>query len=1080
MKLLHNILLLTILFISIASQGYAHDKRGSTDFVSTLDQIEGDVDLTTLSDWSMTGTPTIQNVTGGTFELVTPGSSGDHALGTAGGTNNISSSTGWTWETRFRIDSANQTGPTGNAVWEIFMRDNDSSSLRATRIQFYAAGIGRDKNISATAPDILIDLTDDFHVVRGAVDLSANLTYVWVDGNLVIDGVVSQDYSATEFIRWGEWSNNNTGGTTTIDYIRFDTTGAYAPVPTSGTVVVSGNPIVKEEGPTSDTFDISLGLAPGANVTITLTADNDQLTLNPTTITFDSGNWNVPRPVTVTAVDDAILEYPTHSTEITFAVSSTDDFYNQLTVTPLTVSIEDNDQFSVDLGPYVQFTGPQSAIVHWDTDTPCNSIVEYGITESLGLRQEDSALVTTHQVTLTNLQYRAKYCFRVGYSNGGVDRFTETYWPKLHQNGREAGFDTAINFARPDCSGVASPYTVDSMTAIYEQAAETIISQTEITNGYCLVYGCRDGRLAFELAKRSNLIIVGVDTDATNTNLAIKKLMEAGVYGARVKIRKVASLDNLKFTDKFFNLVVSDFIISDGECAGSAAEMFRVLRPCGGIAYMGQPIGCPNPLTQSELEAWLTAGSLTYTTANDSNGLWSKVIRQDVTDAGWWSHQYGGADNSGNSNDNLQGATSTTDLNLQWIGWPGADSGIDRQPRMPPPVCKNGRLFHQGLNRIMAMDSYNGAMLWSLEIPHLRRTNLPRDAGNTCADDTCVYVAVKDDCWKLHGDTGNRLLTFKLNDPGFDWGCVFRYGDFLYGSAVKADSSFTEYWANYSWYDGRFANPKTGEWDQYHKVCSNYIFANDHQTGQRQWTYQDTNGLIINPSVCLGDGRIYFVESRNPDARALNTARVGAPLWQSSLWLVALDAQNGTKLWEKNLKSDAGDGPVIANGDIVFYMMFANNTLVIECSNEPDTEYYLYGYDADDGDFKWARNHGWGGPNPNHGIHMQRAVIVANNVYLYPNAYSLTDGTTIRGDIPRGVCGTPSGATDNLFYRTATGSIKMWNATSSAVTGWAGIRPGCWLNVISGGGMVLAPEGGGGCCCNVWLNASVGFISTDE
>ena len=28
-----------------------------------------------------------------------------------------------------------------------------------------------------------------------------------------------------------------------------------------------------------------------------------------------------------------------------------------------------------------------------------------------------------------------------------------------------------------------------------------------------------------------------------------------------------------------------------GELPGSAAEMFRVLRPCGGVAYLGQPKG---------------------------------------------------------------------------------------------------------------------------------------------------------------------------------------------------------------------------------------------------------------------------------------------------------------------------------------------------------------------------------------------------------------------------------------------------------------------------------------------------------
>ncbi len=205
--------------------------RDSTAFSSTVDQIEGDVDPTTLADWTAAGSPTIQNISGGIFELVTPGTSGDHALRANG--NHINSAAGWTWETRFRIDSANETGPTGNAVWEIFMRDNDGGSLSATRIHFHAAGVGRDIATAGTNPEAayLVDLTDDFHVLRGAVEGGTNLTSVWLDGNLLIDGLVSQSFNSGELFVVGEWSGNNRGGTTSIDYVRFDTTGAFAPIP---------------------------------------------------------------------------------------------------------------------------------------------------------------------------------------------------------------------------------------------------------------------------------------------------------------------------------------------------------------------------------------------------------------------------------------------------------------------------------------------------------------------------------------------------------------------------------------------------------------------------------------------------------------------------------------------------------------------------------------------------------------------------------------------------------------------------------------------------------------------------------
>ncbi len=300
-------------FALIVITGYARaaitTERKSNDFAGTLEQIEGDVDPTTLSDWSIVaGAPTIQNVTGGTFELVTPGTGGDHALGTAGGTDNISSSTGWTWETRFRIDSANETGPAGNSVWEIFMRDNDGGSLSATRIQFYAAGIGRDSYSSGLNPEKLFDLTDDFHVIRGVVEGGTNNTSVWINGYLFIDGQVSQNYNSSEFIRWGEWSANNTGGTSTIDYIRFDTTGGYAPEAVATNSVTD---MTLLEG-TSEDYTVVLKSQPaeGATVSVIINANDPNVSLNdvadaPITLDFDSANWDQPKTVTVKAIEDS-------------------------------------------------------------------------------------------------------------------------------------------------------------------------------------------------------------------------------------------------------------------------------------------------------------------------------------------------------------------------------------------------------------------------------------------------------------------------------------------------------------------------------------------------------------------------------------------------------------------------------------------------------------------------------------------------------------------------------------------------------------------------------------------------------
>ena len=147
-----------------------------------------------------------------------------------------------------------------------------------------------------------------------------------------------------------------------------------------------------------------------------------------------------------------------------------------VTMMPVQASIGRYD--FVDVGPYVQFTGPFTAVVRWDTPEALNSIVEYGTTKSLGLREEDSTTATTHEITLSNLQYRTKYYYRIGNSSGVTELFTEVYT-----------FDNAINYTRLDCSNTDSPYPDDSLSPLYETAAENILNQTGIKKGFCLVYG---------------------------------------------------------------------------------------------------------------------------------------------------------------------------------------------------------------------------------------------------------------------------------------------------------------------------------------------------------------------------------------------------------------------------------------------------------------------------------------------------------------------------------------------------------------------------------------------------------------
>jgi hypothetical protein len=101
-----------------------------------------------------------------------------------------------------------------------------------------------------------------------------------------------------------------------------------------------GNTSVTEGGNT-DTYSLVLKTQPTSDVIITL-ATNNQITLNQTTFTFTTTNWNILQTVTVTAVDDTVTE-GSHTTIINHTVSSSDTNYNGLTIPAVNVGIQDND-----------------------------------------------------------------------------------------------------------------------------------------------------------------------------------------------------------------------------------------------------------------------------------------------------------------------------------------------------------------------------------------------------------------------------------------------------------------------------------------------------------------------------------------------------------------------------------------------------------------------------------------------------------------------------------------------------------------------------------------------------------------
>ncbi|MFC1508492.1 LamG-like jellyroll fold domain-containing protein [Candidatus Omnitrophota bacterium] len=683
------------------------------------------------------------------------------------------------------------------------------------------------------------------------------------------------------------------------------------------------------------------------------------------------------------------------------------------------------DTPGISFGPFFVFSEPGSAVIRWETKVAVPSVLLYGETDVNEHLIEDSTPKKNHIIELSGLLHNTVYKYAIITNVNGEDVLSNIYL-----------CDTFFNYNRPQIPEQRSPYS-RKQTDNYKELAKKILSETGVDQGLCLDIGCGDGNLAYELAKTSTMKIIGVDTDPSVVAGARKKLREAGVYGSHVTVHCVDSLAELPFRTHTFNLIVSRAVLDGNLEPDSFENYLEFLRPGRGVAYINRT---------------------------------SAAVRQlPVSRAGVWTHQYGGPHNASFGGESLSGATGTDTMDVQWLARPGPRAMVDRNSRVPAPLSVNGYLFTQGLNRIIAQDTYNGTILWSLEIPNSIRMNMPRDASNWCADSESVFMAVHDRCWVIDTARGWLLDTFEpvpgpRGDWDYQWGYIAQSGNNIFGSSVKPGSSYSGFWSSLNWYDRHTAGYKGQHGYGTGKVCSDNIFALDKKNGQKQWSY--VNGVIINTTITIGDGLVYFVECRHPKVLSSETRQISmSELWEDQ-YLVALDQQTGIIAWERQIRL-SHDIPVI-------FLAYGEGILLLVTSVDSKEAYDLYTYEARSGEKRWNQSHPW--KNDNHSGHMQHPVIVNGRVFLEPFGYDLQSGDVLTENIGlHEGCATYAATTNALLYRGKNRQIALWDFENNKVTVWPRFRPGCWLTTIAADGLILSPEGGGGCSCGSWMETSVAF-----
>ena len=605
-----------------------------------------------------------------------------------------------------------------------------------------------------------------------------------------------------------------------------------------------------------------------------------------------------------------------------------------------------------------------------------------------------------------------------------------------------------------------SPYPDDALASVYASTAQQIVNRTGITKGYCLDVGCGEGRLACELAKITDLQILGMEDSADKVKRARMAVDQAGLSG-RVSIRKGGPA-TAGFNKYLFNLIVSDQLVAGGNLPGNADDLVRVLRPCGGQAIVGCPERIGSELSETKLRRWVQDSQtaswriVKSLAPGTDDGLWAVLKRGKLAGAGKWTHQYADPGNSANAGDKR----ITDSLELQWFGRPGPGRMADRHSRAPAPVSANGRLFVRGEQILYGVDAYNGTVLWEKEVPEMEtRVNMMRDCGYMAADDDYFYAAIQDKCHRFNGNTGTVSLSYALPEKGlpdkYNWGLVAYEGNTLIGSVARKNTFYND--AKGPWYD-EAPNP------EHYKICSDLLFACDKSSGKPMWEYE---GVIMHSAIAIGAGSIYFVENRNPVVAKSPERRLGMDELWKNLYLVRLDAVTGQVVWERPVE--------FINGTVVFYLSYADNTLVALSSNYEAFCYQLVAFDSADGSSLWENNTDYTGGH--HGGHQQRPVIIGGVIYQQPGEFDLRSGKKGPLSLNRAGagCGGLSGTDGFLFGRGGTPQMYDLSKGGKNKRLCTITRPSCWINIVCANGLVLMPEGGSGCACAFPIQTSMAF-----
>jgi len=278
---------------------------------------------------------TISN-TAGDSDLSVSGSPLSFTTGNWGDWQSVSVSAAQDWDAIHGIATVTATSTAGTNVITVSEVDDDSGALEINLVLSTLS-----ENGGATTGNVVrnTDPTSSLEVTLSTNDQ----TELASPGNITIPagniyGVFTLN-GVDDLVTDGSQLVNLTGNATNFVSANVNVTVTDDDVPGITVSAVSGN--TDEDGGTA-TFTIVLDSEPSANVTMGISSSNtSEVTVSPSALIFSSGNWNSAATVTLTGVDDTVVDGTATVTIVTAAVTSLDGSYSGLN--PADVSVDNRD-----------------------------------------------------------------------------------------------------------------------------------------------------------------------------------------------------------------------------------------------------------------------------------------------------------------------------------------------------------------------------------------------------------------------------------------------------------------------------------------------------------------------------------------------------------------------------------------------------------------------------------------------------------------------------------------------------------------------------------------------------------------